>query len=136
MNKIVNVLYKLSIKAMKNNEVPVSAVIILNNKIISKTYNKRTKTHNVLAHAEVRCITKAARKLKDWRLDNCIMYVSLYPCSLCQEVIKESRIKEVYYILKNPETKNQKTSFKQLKISKNIYLKFENNICSFFKKMR
>jgi tRNA(adenine34) deaminase len=97
-NKIYTKIISLMKKANKQNEIAVAAVIVKNNKIISSAYNKRKKTNDVTAHAEIIAIRKAERKLKDWRLDGCDMYVSLKPCSMCEAVIKESRINSCYYL--------------------------------------
>ena len=93
---------KLLAKATKQNEVPVAAIIVKNGKIISSAYNKRNKTNCVLNHAEVIAINKATKKLKNWRLDGCTLYVSLEPCDMCKKIIESARIKKVkYYINKN-----------------------------------
>ncbi len=97
-NKIYTKIISLMKKANKQNEIAVAAVIVKNNKIISSAYNKRKKTNDVTAHAEIIAIRKAERKLKDWRLDGCDMYVSLKPFSMCEAVIKESRINSCYYL--------------------------------------
>lgn len=94
-------------KAATKNEVPVSALIVQNNKIIAKAYNTRHKKYNVANHAEIMCINKAAKKLKDWRLNNCDLYVTLKPCNMCIEFIKQSRIRNVFYILDKPVDKKE-----------------------------
>ena len=116
MNEIYfNELMKMCQKALKKNEVPVAALIIKENKIIAKAYNKRHNKNNILNHAEIMAINKASHKLKDWRLDNCDLYVTLKPCSMCENIIKQSRIKNVYYILDKPDNKKEyyKTIIKQ-----------------------
>lgn len=84
-------------KAAKKNEVPIGAVIVLNNKIIAKAHNLREKKHNATAHAEILAIQKANRKIKSWRLDSCTMYVTIEPCPMCAGAIIQSRIKNVVY---------------------------------------
>lgn len=113
IEKIASVLYKLSLNAYKKGEIPVSAVVIHNNKIISKAYNLKEKNNDITAHAEILAIRKAARKLKNWNLSNCDLYVSLKPCKMCEEVIKQSRIKNVYYLLDKLDFKHEynKTTF-------------------------
>ena len=101
MKKIFNKLKKNNIKAIKNNDVPVSCVIIKNNAIISASYNKKNKKNNPLCHAEINAIIKAARITKSWNLNDCDLYVTLEPCEMCKRVIEEARIKNVYYILNN-----------------------------------
>lgn len=93
-------LKKLISKAEAKNEVPIAAIVTYKNKIISRAYNKVNKKNNVMCHAEIIALSKASKKLKNWRLNNCEMYVTLEPCSMCREVIKKFRIKNVYYFIK------------------------------------
>lgn len=104
MNKYMEVAIKEAYKANKNNEVPVGAVIVKNNKIIAKSHNKKEKTKNVIFHAEIIAIIKACKKNKNWRLNDCEMYVTLKPCKMCCEVIKQARLKKVYYLIENCKT--------------------------------
>ncbi len=99
MNKYINEILRLADKAYMNDDVPVGAIVVLNNKIIGRGYNKKNKTKKVIDHAEIIAINKASNKLKDWRLDNCELYVTLEPCDMCKEVIKQSRIKKVNYLV-------------------------------------
>ena len=102
MNKYyMKIALKLAKKALKQGEVPVGAIIVKNNKIISKAYNKKEKTHNVTKHAEIIAISKACRKLKNWRLENCEMYVTMEPCMMCSGAIEQSRLKKIVYGVKN-----------------------------------
>ena len=84
-------------KAYKKNEVPIGAIIVKNNKIIAKAYNKRNKTKNAVHHAEIIAIEKACKKLKEWRLQNCVMYVTTLPCPMCAGAIVNARLEKVYY---------------------------------------
>jgi len=84
-------------KALKHNEVPIGAVVVLNDKIISRGYNKREKKQNALKHAEIIAIEKACKRLKSWRLDGCEIYVTLEPCPMCAGAISNARIKKVVY---------------------------------------
>lgn len=93
----MNVALKLAYKAFKKGEVPVGAVIVKNNKILSTAYNKKNKTNRTIDHAEILAILKANRKLHDWRLNDCIMYVTLKPCDMCMGALKESRISKIVY---------------------------------------
>ena len=90
-------------KAFDNNEVPVGAVIVKNNKIISCGYNQKEKNNSVLSHAELNCINVASNKLNNWRLDDCELYVSLDPCPMCASAIRQARIKKVYAALSNDD---------------------------------
>ena len=93
-------LNKLNKKAIKKQEIPISAVIIYKNKIIAKSYNKVNKTNDIMKHAEINVIRKAAKKLKNWRLNQCILYVTLEPCNMCKEIIKKSRIQKTIFFIK------------------------------------
>lgn len=84
-------------KAYIKKEVPVGAVIVKDGKVIARAHNLREKKKNALAHAEILCINKSCKKLKNWRLEECEMYVTLYPCDMCMGAIKQSRISKVYY---------------------------------------
>ena len=83
-------------KAYKKMEVPVGAIIVKDNKIISRGYNQKESKNNSLKHAEVIAIEKACKKLNSWRLLDCEMYVTLEPCSMCAGALIQSRIKKVY----------------------------------------
>ena len=84
-------------KAYLNEEIPVGAVIVKDNKIISKAFNTREKTQIATHHAEILAIEKACKKLKSWRLDDAIMYVTLEPCPMCAGAILNARIKKVVF---------------------------------------
>ena len=88
---------KLAKKAYDRGEVPVGAVIVKNNKILSTAYNKKNSSRKAIMHAEIIAINKANRKIHDWRLNDCTMYVSLKPCDMCMGAIAESRISKVVY---------------------------------------
>lgn len=97
----MNIALYLAKKAYKKNEVPVGAVIVKNDKIISKAYNKKESKRNPICHAELIAISKACRKLKTWHLDDCVLYVTLEPCMMCSGAIEQSRIKTVIYGTEN-----------------------------------
>ena len=82
-------------KARKLEEVPIGCVIVLNEKIIARGYNRRNTDHTSLAHAEMMAIKKACKKIGDWRLEECTLYVTLEPCQMCAGAIVQSRIKRV-----------------------------------------
>ena len=134
--KYIKVLLELSKKASKKAEVPISCILVKNDKIISKAYNKKNLKQNPLLHAEILCLTKAYKKLKRWNLNDCTMYVSLEPCDMCKCIIEESRISNVYYILEkgNITNKYKKTKYEQMFcLYKNDFEKILND---FFKKLR
>lgn len=135
MNQIIiKELDKLINRSIKKKEVPVGAVIVKNNKIIAKAYNKRNKTNNILKHAEIIAINKASQKLRNWRLNECNLYTSLEPCPMCKKVIEESRIKNVYYILKRNEDIKTDTKYQQIEVEN--YLYYEEKLKKFFKSKR
>ena len=85
--------------AMQKDEVPIGCVIVRNsdNKIIAKAYNKRHKKGIATAHAEILAINKACKKVKDWRLTDCTLYVTTEPCPMCAGAILNARIEKVVY---------------------------------------
>ena len=129
--KLLTILNK---KAIKHNEVPVSCIITKDDKIISKAYNNKITKHDPTAHAEIIAIRKAAKKLKTWNLNECRLYVTLYPCKMCLDVINESRIKEVYYILDNEKEINNNVKITKINSEKNEY--FQEELKGFFKNKR
>ena len=133
MNNYKNILKRLNQKAIENGDIPVSAIIIHNNKIIAKAYNQKYKNNNPFDHAEILAIKKASKKIKTPNLSECEMYVSLYPCSMCREAIKESKIKKVYYYTENNKSINNKIQY--IKINDND-LFFSKELSSFFDNKR
>ena len=88
---------RLAKKAAMLGEVPVGAVIVHQNKIIARGYNRRELDQNGLAHAELTAMQRACKKLNSWRLEDCTLYVTLEPCPMCAGAIINSRIKRVVY---------------------------------------
>jgi len=89
-------------KALKNDEVPIGAIIIKDDKIIGRGFNKTEGLNDCTAHAEVIAITSAANSLEDWRLNGSSIYVSKEPCLMCFGAIINSRISKLYYGMKDP----------------------------------
>lgn len=83
-------------KAYQKAEVPVGAIIVKNNKIISRAYNLKETKKDTTCHAELLAIQKASKKLQQWRLEDCEMYVTLEPCSMCAGALIQARIKKVF----------------------------------------
>ena len=90
-------------KAWKMEEVPIGCVIVHEEKIIGRGYNRRTTDKNPLAHAELAAIKKASKKMGDWRLEDCILYVTLEPCQMCSGAIVQARVKRVVIGCMNPK---------------------------------
>ncbi|MCI7180676.1 MAG: tRNA adenosine(34) deaminase TadA [Schaedlerella sp.] len=90
-------------KAYALEEVPIGCVIVYEGKIIGRGYNRRTTDKNPLAHAEMIAMKKASKKMNDWRLENCTMYVTLEPCQMCAGAIVQARIKKVVMGCMNPK---------------------------------
>lgn len=135
--KYFSILLKLAKKAVKKDEVPVSALIVKDGKIIAKAYNKRNKSKFVLDHAEMLVIKKTSGKLKDWRLNECDIYVTLKPCSICEAAIKQARIRNVYYLIDKLEDKKEYNKTKFTKANKSMFVDEYNKILKdFFTKKR
>ena len=84
-------------KAEKIEEVPIGCVIVYQGAVISRGYNRRNIQASALAHAEILAIQKASKKIGDWRLEECTMYVTLEPCPMCAGGIINARIEQVRY---------------------------------------
>lgn len=135
--KYFEILLKLSEKASKKNEVPVSALIVKDNKIIATAYNRRNKSNFIGDHAEMLVIKKTSAKLKTWHLNECDMYVTLKPCNMCMAAINQARIKNVYYLIDKPDYKKEyeKTEFIETNIS-TYKEKYAQVLRDFFQKKR
>ena len=82
-------------RALKLGEVPIGCVVVHDDKIIGRGYNRRNTDHSTLSHAEITAIKKASKKINDWRLEDCTLYVTLEPCQMCAGAIVQSRVKRV-----------------------------------------
>lgn len=141
--KYMDIAIKESLKAYKKNEVPVGCVIVKNGKIIAKTHNLKEKRKSVTAHAELLAINKATKKLNNWRLNDCEMYVTLQPCPMCSSAIKQARIRKIYYALKNNSNSISDKIFDETDINKKVFVEkhisdkyYKNIIRDFFKNRR
>ena len=90
-------------RAYENGDVPIGCVIVYEGKIIARGFNKRNLKKTTLAHAEILAIEQASRKLGDWRLEECTMYVTLEPCQMCAGAIVQARIPNVVIGCMNPK---------------------------------
>lgn len=95
MSKFMKAAIVQAKKAYALGEVPIGCVIVKDNQIIARGYNRRSIDHNTLAHAEMIAIKKACKKLGDWRLEDCTMYITLEPCPMCAGAIVQARIKNI-----------------------------------------
>ena len=94
----VKKIFDLAKESYNIDEIPVGAIVVRNNEIIGIGINSRQKNKSVIGHAEINAIETACKVVGDWRLDDCVMYVTLLPCMMCSGAILESRIKKVYYL--------------------------------------
>jgi len=101
--KFMKAAFKEAKKAELENEVPVGAVVVYQNKIIARAYNKREQMQSFHAHAEFLAMMKAAKKIGSWRLEDCDVYVTMEPCQMCAGAMIQSRIKNLYYGAKDPK---------------------------------
>lgn len=140
--KIENNFMKVAVdeakKALKIGEIPVGCAVFQNGVLISSAHNYRESKNNSILHAEIIAISDACEKLGSWRLNDCVMYVTLEPCMMCMGAIVESRIKKVYFGTYN----NSEQMYNKNKISKLVDCNLlENNECAnllsdFFKNKR
>ncbi len=101
--KFMDAAIKMARKAYENGDVPIGCVIVKDGKIIARGYNKRNLKKTTLAHAELLAIEQASKKLADWRLEDCTMYVTLEPCQMCAGAIVQARIPNVVIGCMNPK---------------------------------
>ncbi len=101
--KYMKIALKEAQKANDIDEVPIGAVIVMNGKVISQAHNLREKNQSATAHAEVLAINKACKKLNTWRLNDCILYVTLEPCTMCVGASILSRVDGIVYGAKDPK---------------------------------
>jgi len=127
-------------KAYKKEEIPVGAIIVKNGKIICKAHNKKNRSNRVKDHAEMLVIDKANRKLRNWRLEECEIYITLEPCPMCASAIEQDRIKRIVTgaVNKNEDTKQiSETILKGKEIKKGVKEKeCTSLINNFFKNKR
>ncbi len=101
--KYMKAAIKQARKAYVLEEVPIGCVIVREDKIIARGYNRRNTDKNAIAHAEIAAIRKASKKTGDWRLEDCTMYVTLEPCQMCAGAIVQCRMKKVVIGSMNPK---------------------------------
>ena len=95
--------YREALKAFEEDEVPVGCVIVKDNKTIARAHNRKERRRCAIFHAEIECINKAAKKLNNWNLKGCELYVTLEPCMMCTGAIVNSRIDKICFGCKDPK---------------------------------
>ena len=134
---ILEIVLKEAKKAYKKGEIPVGCVIVKDNIIISEAHNTKQKSRSCINHAEIIAITKAEKRIKDWRLNDCELYVSLEPCNMCKEVIRQARIKKVYYLEKSNFNNEDKKNIEYNQIKNNeLKEEYSSLLKTFFKDKR
>ena len=112
--KFMRAAIKEALKAEELDEVPIGAVIVVGDRIISRGHNLTEKTQVATRHAEIIAIEKACKKLKSWRLDGTEMFVTLEPCAMCAGAIANARIKKVYFGAYEPKSGCAESKFRVL----------------------
>lgn len=102
--KFMNKAISCAKRAWKLGEVPIGAVIVYDGKVIGSGYNRRKTDKNTLSHAELTAIREASKKMGDWRLEGCTMYVTLEPCQMCAGALVQSRIDKVVIGCMSPKS--------------------------------
>lgn len=138
--KYIEIAYKEALKAYKKGDTPIGCVIVKNDKIIAKAYNKKEKNNIATHHAELLAINKACKKLKTWHLDDCTLYSTMEPCIMCSGAIIQSRIKKIVYSMSNNSFGNIENN-EYFKKNKYEIVKIDNKeilelVQKFFKKLR
>ena len=137
MKQYIDEIMKLAHKSLKSGDIPVGAIVVKNNRIIGKGYNTREKDKNILGHAEINAIKNAIKAENTWKLSDCDIYVTLKPCNMCLEIIKQARIKNIYYLLDKLDYKKEfnKTNIHNIN-NNNIEKEYMKLINSFFSNLR
>ena len=137
MNEYMKIAFEEAKVAYNEGNVPVGAVIVKNNSVISKSHNIKNTSGVSIYHAEILSIVDACNKIKSWYLDDCIMYVTLKPCKMCEAAIAESRIKEVHYLLDSNYNENLDVNISYINYKKeDECFKYGKMITNFFKNIR
>ena len=143
--KFMSLAIKEAKKAEGKNEVPIGAIIVKEGKVISRGYNLRESKQNSLKHAEIIAIDKACKKLGNFRLEDCDLYVTVEPCLMCAGAIVQSRIRRVYFGARDEKYGAVTSVANAFDIKSNHKVEFEQGICKeecetlikeFFKELR
>ena len=143
--KFMELAIKEAKKAWTKNEVPIGAVIVKDGNVIARGYNLRESKQNSIKHAEIIAIDKACRKLENFRLEGCDLYVTVEPCLMCAGAIIQSRIRKVYFGARDEKYGAVASVANAFDIKSNHKVEFEEGICKeeceslmkeFFKEIR
>jgi len=143
--KFMSLAIKEAKKAEGKNEVPIGAIIVKEGKVISRGYNLRESKQNSLKHAEIIAIDKACKKLGNFRLEDCDLYVTVEPCLMCAGAIVQSRIRRVYFGARDEKYGAVTSVAAAFNIKANHKVEFEEGVCKeecekivkdFFKSLR
>ena len=134
--KYFEILLNKAIKCSKTGDVPVAACVVKNNKILSIGINSRNKKYSTINHAEIIAIQKANKKEKNCFLYDCDLYVTLKPCEMCEKVINNCRISNVYFLLDKPSSKHEYKKTKYIKTDNKLTEKYSEILRNFFNKLR
>ncbi len=93
-------------KAFELNEVPVGCVIVKDGEVLSLNHNTKENDNSALSHAEIKCIDESSKKLNNWRLIDCDVYITLDPCPMCASALKQARVRNVFSALENMDENN------------------------------
>lgn len=115
-------------KAYNRGEVPVGAVVVKDNEIISKGYNLKESKNNTIKHAEIIAIEKASKAMNSWRLEDCDIYITMEPCPMCMGAIINSRIRKIYYGVSDKKSGACGSVIDLTKYKFNHIPKYEKNI--------
>ena len=119
------------------NEVPIGAVLVRGDEVLSCCYNRKNTDNVAVFHAEILCIIEASKKLGTWYLDDCDLYVTLKPCNMCMYAIAEARIRNVYYLQDSNYIDNMDKNYSKivLKSCDDSY-GYSSMMSDFFRKLR
>ena len=134
---VINIFNKELKKCSKSGDVPVSAFLILNGKVIAKAHNTKEKCHNPFNHAEILVIKKACKKLKRNNLSDCEIYSTLEPCNMCKSLINSVKIRNSYYLLKKLDYKSDfNTNFTELSDFQQYKNEYKKELHNFFNSLK
>lgn len=136
MNKFMKKALEEANIAYDDGNVPVGAVIVRDNNIISSAHNVKNSFGISVYHAEILCIIDACKSIGSWYLDDCVMYVTLKPCRMCEAAIAESRIRKVYYLLDSNYSDNLNVNISNISYKKLSDDGYSDMMSNFFKDIR